>query len=78
MTTNYFCRSRLQPGEVFSQITVGLVSDIVISFNLTNGGPENAYRSVAVIQYSTAFAFSRIEVRRCARVRNTCINSMQH
>ena len=56
---------------MFPQIVVGLVSDIIISFNLLNSGPENAYRSVAVIQYSTAFAFSRIEVRWCAGGRDT-------
>ena len=47
----------------FTKIIVGQVTDVIVSFDFYNGGAENAYRTIATVTYSTAFAFSRIEVR---------------
>ena len=46
----------------FTKIIVGQVTDIIVSFDFYNGGAENAYRTISTVTYSTAFAFSRIEV----------------
>lgn len=53
--------SRTITGMQFTKIIISQVTDIIVSFEVRNGGPENSYGTQAIISFSTAFSFSRIE-----------------
>nr|WEL12722.1 integrin alpha 8 [Halisarca dujardinii] len=53
--------SRVISGVNFTSIVVSQVTDLIVSFDVYNRAGDNAYQPTAVISYSTAFGFSRIE-----------------